>query len=159
MLEELKSSYYVVYTLIFNNANTINDAYNVADTFCKYYEIPADKINKARERGSYARSLYTQYSNEININKYTNKELASMVIEGKFGNGNERRQKLGNRYNSVQKIVNETLNPKKSQLTDDINDLANKVIRGDFGNGEERKKKLGNLYSIVQKKVNELLSK
>ena len=47
MLEELKSSYYVVYTLIFNNANTINDAYNVADAFCKYYEIPADKINGA----------------------------------------------------------------------------------------------------------------
>lgn len=159
MLEELKSSYYVVYTLIFNNANTINDAYNVADTFCKYYEIPADKINKARERGSYARNLYTQYSNEINLNKYTNKELALMVIEGKFGNGDERKRRLGNRYNSVQKIVNETLNTKKSQLTDDINDLANKVIRGEYGNGEERKKKLGNLYSIVQKKVNELLSK
>lgn len=159
MLEELKASYYIVNVLIYNNANTIEDAYNVADVFCKYYEIPADKINKAIERGMYARNLYTQYSNEINLNKYTNSELASMVIEGKFGNGDERKYRLGNRYNSVQKIVNETLNPKKNQLTDDINDLANKVIRGDFGNGEERKNKLGNLYSIVQKKVNELVSK
>ena len=159
MLEELKYSYYVVNTLIWNNANTIDDAYNVADVFCKYYEIPADKINKARERGIYAKNLYTQYTNDINLNKYTNKELASMVIEGKFGNGEERKQKLGNRYNSVQKIVNETINVNNNQLTEDINDLANSVIRGDYGNGEERKQKLGNLYSIVQKKVNELLGR
>lgn len=159
MLEELKNSYYLVNTLLYNNANSIDDAYNVADVFCKYYEVPADKINKARERGSYARLLYQQYTNDINLNKYTNKELANMVIEGKFGNGEERRQKLGNRYNSVQKIVNETLNPNKNVLTDDINELANSVIRGDYGNGEERKAKLGNLYSIVQKKVNELLGK
>lgn len=159
MLEELSNSYLLVYTLIRNNSNSISDAYNVADVFCKYYEVPADKINKARERGSYARLLYQQYTNETNLNKYTNKELASMVIEGKFGNGEERRQKLGNRYNSVQKIVNETLNPNKNVLTDDINELANSVIRGDYGNGEERRQKLGSLYSIVQKKVNELLGK
>lgn len=159
MLEELHTSYMLVDTLLRNNSNSISDAYNVADVFCKYYEVPADKINKARERGSYARLLYQQYTNEINLNKYTNKELANMVIEGKFGNGEERRQKLGNRYNSVQKIVNETLNVKNNKLTDDINELANSVIRGDYGNGEERRQKLGNLYSIVQKKVNELLGK
>lgn len=159
MLEELKNSYYIVNTLLYNNANSINDAYNVADVFCKYYEIPADKINKARERGSYARKLFIQYTSDINLNKYTNKELAFMVIEGRFGNGEERRQKLGNRYNSVQKLVNEMINSNNNQLTNDINELANSVIRGDYGNGEERKAKLGNLYSIVQKKVNELLGK
>lgn len=159
MLDELSHSFPVINSLIFNNAGTINDAYNVADAFCKYYEIPADKINKGIERGNYARNLFLQYTNDINLNKYTNKELATMVIEGKFGNGEERKEKLGNRYNSVQKIVNETLNPKKSALTDDINELANSVIRGDYGNGEERRQKLGNLYSIVQKKVNELLGK
>lgn len=159
MLEELKNSYYIVNTLLYNNANSIDDAYNVADVFCKYYEIPADKINKARERGSYARKLFIQYTSDINLNKYTNKELASMVIEGRFGNGEERRQKLGNRYNSVQKLVNEMINSNNNQLTNDINELANSVIRGDYGNGEERKAKLGNLYSIVQKKVNELLGK
>ena len=158
MIEEL-NYYNIVNTLIYNNSNSIDDAYNIADVFCKYYEIPADKINKGRERGFYARKLYIHYENTINLNKYTNKELANMVIEGVFGNGEERKLKLGNRYNSVQKIVNELLNTSNNPLTDDINSLAESVINGDYGNGEERKQRLGNLFSIVQKKVNELLGR
>jgi LysM repeat protein len=37
-------------------------------------------------------------------------ELAKEVIAGKYGNGEERKQKLGNLYNEVQKKVNEILN-------------------------------------------------
>lgn len=43
--------------------------------------------------------------------KYTDEQLADMVIEGKFGNGVARVKALGNRYSAVQKIVNARLIP------------------------------------------------
>lgn len=43
------------------------------------------------------------------LDKYSDEELANMVINGDFGNGEERKQKLGNRYDAVQKIVNHKL--------------------------------------------------
>ena len=36
-------------------------------------------------------------------------ELARAVIRGEYGNGQERKNKLGNLYNEVQKRVNEIL--------------------------------------------------
>ena len=48
-------------------------------------------------------------NNTQNINpldNYSDEELAIKVINGEFGNGNERKQKLGNRYQNVQDIVN-----------------------------------------------------
>ena len=42
-------------------------------------------------------------------NSKTIEELAKEVIAGKYGNGEERKQKLGNLYNEVQKRVNEIL--------------------------------------------------
>lgn len=47
----------------------------------------------------------------------TNEELANEVIEGKYGNGDERKKKLGNRYSEVQKLVNEMLAPKVTYLS------------------------------------------
>lgn len=43
------------------------------------------------------------------LSKYSDKELAQMVIQGKFGNGAVRKAKLGNRYNAVQAEVNRLL--------------------------------------------------
>lgn len=43
------------------------------------------------------------------LNKYTNKQLAQMVIDGKLGNGKERQAALGDRYEAVQALVNKTL--------------------------------------------------
>jgi lysozyme len=43
--------------------------------------------------------------------KYTDEQLAKMVIEGKFGNGTARVKALGKRYSAVQKIVNAWLIP------------------------------------------------
>lgn len=43
--------------------------------------------------------------------KYTDEQLADMVIAGKFGNGVARVKALGNRYSAVQKIVNARLIP------------------------------------------------
>ena len=79
--------------------------------------------------------------------------LAREVIEGKYGNGEERKQALGSKYAEVQARVNEILAP-SPEPTVDILDLVRKTIRGDFGNGEERKQALGNNYSEVQREVN-----
>ena len=79
--------------------------------------------------------------------------LAQRVIKGEFGNGEERKKALGNKYNEVQKRVNELLNETI------IEELAKRVIDGEFGNGEERKKALGGYYEKVQKKVNKIMKK
>ena len=80
-------------------------------------------------------------------------ELAQEVIEGKYGNGEDRKKALGNRYSEVQARVNEILAP-KSEPSVDILDLVRKTIRGDFGNGESRKNALGSNYAEVQRQVN-----
>lgn len=46
------------------------------------------------------------------LSKYSDKELAQMVLKGLFGNGAVRKAKLGKRYNSVQKEVNKLLGGK-----------------------------------------------
>lgn len=55
----------------------------------------------------------TQYDVVENVNNSVDnsdiEKLAREVIEGKYGNGEERRQKLGSLYNEVQKRVNEIL--------------------------------------------------
>lgn len=86
-------------------------------------------------------------------------ELAQEVIDGKWGNGEDRRKRLeeaGYDYDKVQDKVNSILSiPKKS-----IETLAREVIEGKWGNGTERKNKLekaGYDYNKVQNKVNELL--
>lgn len=80
-------------------------------------------------------------------------EIARDVIEGKYGNYPERKEKLekeGYNYREVQDRVNEILNSSNENLLN----LVRQTIRGDFGNGEERKQKLGKLYDVVQKQVN-----
>ena len=64
----------------------------------------------------------TQYDNvEVVENSVDNsktiEELSKEVIAGKYGNGEERKQKLGNLYNEVQKRVNEILGNNVSQET------------------------------------------
>ena len=86
-------------------------------------------------------------------------ELAQEVIDGKWGDGEDRKNRLekaGYNYDAVQDRVNEILSkPKKS-----ITEVAKDVIDGKYGNGETRKKKLeaeGYDYDEVQAKVNQLL--
>lgn len=86
------------------------------------------------------------------VDKYTDTELAKMVCQGKFGNGDKRKLQLGDRYKSVQNLVNQGIGKLKS-----LDEIASDVIRGKYGNGEERKNKLGNLYNEVQKRVNKTL--
>lgn len=87
-------------------------------------------------------------------------ELANEVLDGKWGNGKDRKKRLeeaGYRYDTVQDRVNELLSRDDDSSIDKI---ANDVISGKYGNGEERKQKLeaeGYDYEMVQNKVNEIL--
>ena len=88
------------------------------------------------------------------LSRYSDEELAKMVWQGKFGNGEERKNKLGDRYYSVQKLVNEQAKKKIEKINNELLNLVRKTIRGDFGNGLERKQKLGQYYDEVQNQVN-----
>ena len=88
-------------------------------------------------------------------------EIADEVIDGKWGNGTDRKtnlEKAGYDYDAVQDRVNEILKEKDNKKS--VTEVAKDVINGDYGNGEERKKKLeaeGYNYDTVQAKVNQLL--
>lgn len=94
----------------------------------------------------------------------SNETIAQEVINGAWGNGADRKNKLtaaGYDYNAIQSIVNQKLGAgsvsnKKSNET-----IANEVIRGDWGNGQDRKNRLtaaGYDYSAIQAIVNKKLS-
>lgn len=83
-------------------------------------------------------------------------EVANEVIQGLWGNGENRKARLTNagyNYSEVQGRVNEILAPKPAPEIDML-DLVRKTIRGDFGNGVTRKQNLGSNYAEVQRQVN-----
>lgn len=85
--------------------------------------------------------------------------IAEEVLEGKWGSGETRKQRLeeaGYDYYAVQKRVNEILEQRKT-----LDELALEVIDGKWGSGDERKRRLieaGHDYDAVQKRVTELLA-
>jgi len=99
------------------------------------------------------------------VKKKSNKVIAQEVIDGKWGNGNERTLKLGRQgYNpvAIQKLVNQLINnPVKKSKT--VEQMAKEIIDGKHGNGHSsRQKSLGISnaeYAKVKKKVNELAKK
>lgn len=123
----------------------------------------AAEVNK-RLNGSTTTAPSNPATPSNDLSKYTDHQLAEMVIAGKFGNGDSRKLALGSRYSAVQAIVNAILSgsantpsePKKS-----VTDIANEVIQGMWGNGTDRMKRLesaGYNYNEVQNKVNQMLS-
>lgn len=91
--------------------------------------------------------------------KKTVDELAHEVLNGLWGNGQERKDRLtaaGYSYSDVQGRVNELLyKPKKT-----AEELAHEVIEGKWGNGDTRYRLLteaGHDYYSVQRCVNEIL--
>ena len=98
------------------------------------------------------------------VPKKSIEQIAKEVIQGKWGNGAERKQRLseaGYDYNAVQDKVNKGANnnqptstPKKS-----VEELAREVWSGKWGNGQERKNRLTNAgynYNDVQSMINKL---
>lgn len=109
--------------------------------------------------------VFDASGNEVYPNKVTSSKsvdtLAHEVLEGNWGNGSDRANRLrtaGYDYDAVQNRVNEILSG--SSKTKSIDTLAREVIRGDWGNGQDRKNRLeraGYDYNAVQRRVNELL--
>ncbi|MCI7725402.1 MAG: LysM peptidoglycan-binding domain-containing protein [Erysipelotrichaceae bacterium] len=85
-------------------------------------------------------------------------QLAREVLQGLWGNGGERKNRLtsaGYDYNAVQKRVNEMCGAKKSNY-----EIAREVIAGKWGNGDDRKQRLtsaGYNYTVIQAIVNKLM--
>lgn len=106
---------------------------------------------------------------DILISKNTTKNLdtvANEVIQGLWGNGQERFNNLTNAgYNAqaVQDTVNNILNGETTSdsASSDLDSVAQEVLQGLWGNGQERFDKLENAgydAQAVQNRVNELLS-
>ena len=99
-------------------------------------------------------ALPTEEPEDPEQQEYTTDELAQQVLNGKWGNGGERRRLLeeaGYNYEEVQERVNAIM------ADENITRLAREVIAGKYGNGSERREKLGEMYPSVQKRVNQLL--
>ena len=90
-------------------------------------------------------------------------EIVQQVMQGEWGNGQERIQRLteaGYDAGLIQEKVNLALQGSQINDTKTMDALAYEVIQGDWGNGEERKERLeaaGYDYDAVQQRVNEIL--
>ncbi len=87
------------------------------------------------------------------------REAAQDTINGKYGNGAERKKELGEHYDEIQSKVNSILgvNKESKKKSNALDKKVQDVIKGKYGNGAERKKKLGKEYQKVQDKVNDIL--
>lgn len=80
-------------------------------------------------------------------NKKTILELVYAVQSGEMGNGEQRKEKLGEQYDEVQAVVNHI-------YTASVSTLVKEVKAGKYGNGNTRKVILRNRYKEVQKMIN-----
>lgn len=124
---------------------------------CKFQQFASDgKVNGIN--GNVDVDWY--FGNNANTTpKKSLDEIAKEVIQGKWGNGDDRKNRLksaGYDYNAVQAKVNSLSSPTPKKSLDEI---AREVLAGKWGNGDNRKKSLENAgynYSQIQQKVNEL---
>ena len=79
-------------------------------------------------------------------------QLATNTVNGAYGNGEERKKKLGKLYDSVQIVINERYKAISASKSHRL--LAKEVLKGNLGDGEERKKNLGSYYNTVQGLIN-----
>lgn len=94
-----------------------------------------------------------------NITTKSVHELALEVLDGKYGNGVDRQNNLGYRYEEVQKEVDRILKERSATQTEKtIDQLAIEVLAGVYGNGITRRIKLGSKYAEVQKRVDEIIA-
>ena len=96
-------------------------------------------------------------------NTKSNETIAQEVIDGAWGNGEDRKNRLtqaGYNYNVIQSIVNQKLGAKPVSNKKSNETIADEVIKGLWGNGADRKAKLqaaGYNYSDIQAIVNRKL--
>lgn len=94
----------------------------------------------------------------------TNDQLAQEVLNGAWGNGDERERRLteaGYNYAAIQAVVNRRLGSgAPAAHRPDLAEVARQVIRGQWGNGVDRRRRLegaGYNYAAVQAEVNKQL--
>lgn len=125
------------------------------------------RVGQACIRG-YARPRYAQSSSKpVQPSKPQAQKdittIAKEVIQGSWGNGDDRKNRLqsaGYDFNAVQNEVNRLLSGAPARPTlKPVNEIAREVLRGDWGNGSDRKKRLesaGYNYDAVQAEVNKI---
>lgn len=134
-----------------------------------YNEVQSE-VNRVLGKGS---SVGSNISSNNNVAKSSITDIAKQVIQGKYGNGDTRKQnieRLGYNYGEIQKEVNRLLGcntnnnvsstNNSSSNNNNITQVARDVINGKYGNGDARKRNLeskGYNYSQVQAEVNRLL--
>lgn len=102
-------------------------------------------------------------NSNINTNKKSNEVIAQEVINGAWGNGEDRKNRLnsaGYDYNTIQSIVNQKLGAKPVSNKKSNETIADEVIQGKWGNGQDRKNRLqaaGYDYNAIQAIVNKKL--
>ena len=126
------------------HSNYTNDgiSYNDINTI-DYYLDRQRSWNERYFRPRYPESYTHNVDNSVTL-------FAKEVINGKYGNGNARKENI---YKTVQDEVNNVLN-KKQLKNNYVTEIAKKVIQGKYGNGENRK---NNIYNEIQDKVNRIL--
>lgn len=93
--------------------------------------------------------------------KKSNDQVAKEVIQGLWGNGDDRRKRLqaaGYNYDTIQSLVNAALGQGTAKSSND--EIANQVIQGLWGNGDDRARRLaaaGYNYNTIQALVNQKL--
>lgn len=76
-------------------------------------------------------------------NKKTNAAIAQEVLEGKWGNGNDRYQRLtaaGYNYDAIQDIVNDLVNKRDNKKSNE--QIAAEIVKGKWGKFNEWESKL-----------------
>lgn len=74
-------------------------------------------------------------------------DLVAAVMRGEYGAGEERKQRLGSRYDEVQALINHIANA-------DLDTLVSETWAGKYGNGSKREAILGNRFKEVQSAIN-----
>ena len=119
-------------------------------------------------KAGYNRHKWTKHG-KLPYIKYATSSLKSIevvakeVIQGKWGNGAVRKNKLiaaGYDYITVQSKVDELMKKDATPTLKSIEEIAKEVIQGKWGNGAVRKNKLiaaGYNYDSVKDEVNKIL--
>lgn len=105
--------------------------YGSLDDFRKYYGSSSSASSKPSTSGPSGTTL----------------QLATWTMEGKYGNGADRKKNLGSRYDEVQNFINHIASA-------DVTTLANEVYAGMYGDGLTRQTVLGSRYDEVQGTIN-----
>lgn len=128
----------------------------------------SDRMRRLKEAGYNADAVQDEVNRRLLGHHVSSRKslsrIVSEVIDGKWGNGSHRREKLeaaGYDYSTVQKEVNRRLlGGSRTHSRTSVSHVATQVINGKWGNGAERRRRLeaaGYNYKAVQREVNRRL--